>query len=85
MIVMMCQVPVSIDYDVHLNAAKPVWIVSVMIRTKTMTLILKKKKEMPCKAGRALTIRTARDTCGYKRYIGPGPSCTRVGPAQLIK
>ena len=47
MIVMMCQVPVSIDYHMHLNSAKPVWIVSVMIRTESMTLILKKKKKMP--------------------------------------
>jgi hypothetical protein len=46
MIVMMCQVPVCIDYRMHLNTAKQVWIISVMIRTKTMTLILK-KKEMP--------------------------------------
>ena len=45
-IVMKCQVPVSIDFRVHLNSAKPVWIVSVMIRTKTMALILKMTKKM---------------------------------------
>ncbi len=44
---MMYQVSVRIDYSMHLNFAKSVWIVSVMVRTKSMTLILKKKKEMP--------------------------------------
>ncbi len=41
MIVVMCQVPVSIDYRMHVNAEKPVWIQTVMIRMKTMTLNLK--------------------------------------------
>ena len=38
MIVVMCQVPVSIDYSMHANAKKQVWIQTVRIRMKAMTL-----------------------------------------------
>ena len=65
----MCQVPVSIDYHVHHNVAKPVWIVSVMIRTKTMPLILKKKKRTMLKLQTPVEARRSRKKKRRKKKV----------------